>query len=181
MPHLLQLEADLVEVFPGLGRREAGLLEEVLAVRGDEDGVVLGHRAPDALHVRRLVARRDDLAVALLEVGDDVGDVDQLRLVEPGHVHPHLDQIVAGLRLHLRGVLGRLLRRGDVVDADLDAGVLRETRPDLGELLVQERREVVPAEVRDLTLLPTRGRYAGGEDSREARPGRGRQELSSGQ
>src|SRR5205807_1195257 len=89
---------------------------------------------------------------------------------------PHLLQLEANLVEVFPG-----LGRGDVVDADLDAGVLRETRPDLGELLVRERREVVPAEVRDLTLLPTRGRYAGGEDSREARPGRGRQELSSGQ
>ena len=52
----------------------------------------------------------DGLAVLLLELGHDVGDVDELRLVEPREVHAHLDEVVAGLGLHLGGVLGGLLR-----------------------------------------------------------------------
>src|SRR5262249_34881089 len=85
-----------------------------------------------------------------------------------------------GLRLHLGGVLGGLLRGRDVVDLDLDARVLGEAGPDLRQFLVGERREVVPAKVRDLALLPARGRDAGREDPGEARRGRGR-ELVSGQ
>src|SRR2546425_114830 len=79
--------------------------------------------------------------------GPAVGDVHELGLVQPGEVHAHLDQVVAGLALDLGGVLGRLLGVGDVVDADLDPGVLREALADLGELLVGGRGEVVPAEV----------------------------------
>ncbi len=62
---------------------------------------------------------------------DEVGEVDQLRLVEPREVHPHLDDVVAGLGLDLGGVLGCLLGGGDMVDADLDAGVLGEPLADL--------------------------------------------------
>jgi len=91
-------------------------------------------------------------------------------------VHAHLDEVMAGLRLHLAGVLGRLLGRRDVVDTDLDARVLGEPRPDLGQLLVRERREVVPAQVGDLPRLPERGRDPGGQDAREA-PGGGGNEL----
>jgi hypothetical protein len=87
-------------------------------------------------------------------------------------VHAHLDEIVAGLRLHFRGVLCGLLRRRDVIDLDLDAGVLREALPDLRQLLVRGRREVVPAEVADLSLLADGGRNARGQDAGEAGGGR---------
>ena len=50
-------------------------------------------------------------------------------------MHAHLDQVVAGLCLDLGGVLGGLLGRRDVVDADLDARVLGEALPDLGSFL----------------------------------------------
>ena len=110
---------------------------------------------------------------------DHVGDVDQLRLVEPREVHAHLDEIVAGLRLDLGRVLGLLRAHvGDVVDLELDAGVLGEALPDLGQLLVGGGREVVPAEVRDLTLLAPRGRDAGGQDAGQS--GGGGQEVAAG-
>jgi len=53
-------------------------------------------------------------------------------------VHAHLDEVVTGLRLDLGRVL-RLLRPHvrDVVDLQLDAGVLREPLADLAELLVR--------------------------------------------
>ena len=104
---------------------------------------------------------------------------DELRLVEPREVHAHLDEVVAGLRLDLGRVLGLLRAHvGDVVDLELDAGVLGEALPDLGQLLVGGGGEVVPAEVRDLALLAPRGRHAGGEDAGEAGPVVG-QELAA--
>src|SRR5262245_829413 len=54
------------------------------------------------------------------------------------------------------------------IDLDLDAGVLGEALADLGQLLVGGRREVVPAEVADLTLLADGGCDAGGENAGEA-------------
>ena len=165
VPHLLELLADRVEILPGVRHLEARLLEEVLAVRGDEHAVVLGHRAPDAADVRPLGRGADRLAVLLLELGHEIRDVHQLGLVEPREVHPHLDEVVAGLDLHLGGVLG-LLRAHvrDVVDLELDARVLGEALADLGELLVRSGREVVPAEIGDLPLLA---------DARAARPRQG--------
>src|SRR5439155_1335732 len=62
---------------------------------------------------------------------------------------------------------------------DLDAGVFGEALADLGQLLVGERGEVVPAQVRDLALLAPRRRHAGGEDAGEAGARGGRQETSS--
>ena len=165
--HLLQLFADGVEVLPRVRRLEAGLLEEVLAIRREKDGVVLRHGAPHAVHVRGLVARADGLAVLLLEPAHEVGDVDELLLVQPGHVHAHLDEVVTRLALHLGGVLGGLLGRRDVVDLDLDAGVLGEARPELGQLLVRERGEVVPAEIADLTRLADGRRRARSQDAGE--------------
>jgi len=94
-------------------------------------------------------------------------------------VHAHLDHVVPRLGLDLGGVLG-LLRTHvrDVIDLELDAGVLGEALADLRELLVGGRGEVVPAEIGDLPLLPTRGRYPGGEDPREPGPSGG-QKLSA--
>ncbi len=68
---------------------------------------------------------------------------------------------------------------GDVVDLDLDAGVLGEALADLGQLLVGGGREVVPAEIRDLALLAAGGWNAGGQDTGEAGAGRG-DELTAG-
>ena len=179
IPHLLELLADGVEVLPGVRHLEARLLEEILAVGRHEHAVVLRHRAPHALDVRPLVRGGDGLAVLLLEPGHHVGDVDELRLVEPREVHAHLDEVVAGLRLDLGGVLGLLRAHvGDVVDLELDAGVLGEALPDLGELLVGGGREVVPAEIRDLALLAARGRDAGGQDA--GKSGGGGQEVAAG-
>ncbi len=45
----------------------------------------------------------------LLELPHQIGHVHELRLVQPGEVHAHLDEVVAGLCLHLGGVLGGLL------------------------------------------------------------------------
>jgi hypothetical protein len=61
---------------------------------------------------------------------------------------------------------------------ELDPGVLGEALADLGHLLVGRGREVVPAKVRDLALLASGRRHAGGEDSGEAGSG-GRQELAA--
>ncbi len=177
MSHLFQLLADDVEVLPGVGHLEAGLLEEVLAVRGDEEGVVLRDGPPRPVDVGRLLGRRERRAVLLLDLGDDVRQVEELRLVEPGEVHAHLDQVVARLRLDLGGVLGRLLGRRDVVDLDLDARVLGEALADLGQLLVRRRGEVVPAEIGDLPLLAARGRNARRENAGEA--GGGGQETAA--
>ena len=179
IPHLLELLADRVEILPGVRHLEARLLEEILAVGRHEHAVVLGHRAPHALDVRPLVGGGEGLAVLLLEPGHHVGDVDQLRLVEPREVHAHLDEVVAGLCLDLGRVLGLLRAHvGDVVDLELDARVLGEALPDLGQLLVGRGSEVVPAEVRDLTLLAPRGRDAGGQDAGES--GGGGQEVAAG-
>ena len=179
IPHLLELLADGVEFLPRVRHLEARLLEEVLAVGRHEHAVVLGHRAPHALDVRPLVRGRDGLAVLLLEPGDHVGDVHELRLVEPREVHAHLDQVVAGLGLDLGGVLGLLWAHvGDVVDLELDARVLGEALPDLGQLLVGGGGEVVPAEIRDLALLAARGRDAGGQDA--GKSGGGGQEVAAG-
>src|SRR5262249_23648062 len=71
------------------------------------------------------------------------------------------------------------VRRRDVVDLDLDAGVLGEAHGDLVQLLVHERREVVPAEVGDLSLLPARGWDTGGEDTGQAGAGRGGQKAAT--
>jgi hypothetical protein len=105
VPHLLELLADRVEILPGVGHLEAGLLEQVLAIGGHEHAVVLRDRPPHAVDVGALVRGAERLAVLLLEPGHHVGDVHQLRLVEPRKVHAHLDQVVAGLRLHLGRVL----------------------------------------------------------------------------
>src|SRR5258708_8525200 len=67
---------------------------------------------------------------------------------------------------------------GDVVDVELDPGVLGEALADLGQLLVGRGGEVVPAEIRDLALLAPGRRHAGGEDAGETGPGRG-QELTA--
>jgi hypothetical protein len=83
-------------------------------------------------------------------------------------VHAHLDQVVPRLRLDLGGVLGRLLGRRDVVDADLDARVLGEALADLGELLVGRGGEVVPGQVGNLALLGPGGRDPRGQDSGKA-------------
>src|SRR6185369_13077851 len=129
--------------------------------------------------VRPLVRGGEGLAVLLLEPGHNVGDVDELRLVEPREVHAHLDEIVPGLGLDLGRVLGLLRPHvGDVVDLELDARVLGEALPDLRELLVRRGGEVVPAEIRDLTLLAARGRDAGGQDAGES--GGGGQEVAAG-
>ena len=178
MPHLFQLAPDLVEILPGIRHLEAGLLEEVLPVSGQEHAVVLRDRAPDAVDVGAFVARGKHLAVLPLELGDEVGHVDELGLVEPGEMHPHLDEVVAGLRLHLGGVLGRLLGMRDVVDADPDASILGEPLADLRELFVGSRREVVPAEIRDLPLLTSGGRDSAGENGGDTAAG-GRQERAS--
>ena len=116
VPHLLQLLSHRVQVLPGVGDLETRLLEEILPVGGDEEGVVLGHGAPRSLDVGRLLGRRHDLAVLLLQLAHHVGHVGELGLVEPGEVHAHLDEVMTGLGLHFRGVLGGLLGRGDVVD-----------------------------------------------------------------
>src|SRR2546430_878071 len=122
--------------------------------------------------------RHRGLAVLLLELAHDVSEIDELRLVEPGKVHPHLDDVVTGLRLDFGGILRRLLGGGDVIDTDLDARVLREALADLGQLLVGGGGEVVPAQVRDLALLTAGGRDAGGENTGQACTGR-REELST--
>jgi hypothetical protein len=127
----------------------------------------------------RFLGRGQHLAVLLLQLGHDVGDVHELGLVEPGEVHAHLDEIVPGLRLDLGGVLGRLLGRGDVVDLDFDARVLGEALADLGQLLVGGGREVVPAQVGDLALLPPRGRDARGQDAGESGAGAGDKPTAS--
>src|SRR5690349_4027989 len=177
--HLLELFPDDVEVLPRVRDLEGGLLEEVLPVGGDEDVVVLGHRAPHPIDVRALVGRPEGLAVLLLEPGDHVRDVDELRLVEPREVHPHLHHVVPGLGLDLGGVLGLLgAHVGDVVDLQLDAGVLGEALADLGQLLVGRGGEVVPAEVADLALLAAGGSHPGGQDPGETGTGRG-QELTA--
>src|SRR5262249_55965851 len=106
----------------------------------------------------------------------DVADVDELGLVEPREVHAHLDDVVAGLRLNFGGVLGRLLRSGDVVDLDLDPGVLGEPGGDRVQLLVRGRSEVVPAEVRDLSRRARAGRRH--EETGQTDAG-GRQELTA--
>ena len=180
IPHFLELLADRVEVLPGVGDLEARLLEEVLPVGRDEHAVVLGHGAPHPVDVGALVRRADRLAVLLLELADDVRDVHELGLVEPREVHAHLDEVVPGLGLDFGGVL--LLLRAhvrDVVDLELDAGVLGEALADLGQLLVRGRREVVPAEVRDLPLLAAGRGHARGEDGGDACPGAGRDEAAS--
>src|SRR5256884_474351 len=176
IPHLLELLADCVEVFPGVGDLEARLLEEVLPIGRDEHAVVLGHGAPHPVDVGALVRRADRLAVLLLELADDVRDVHELGLVEPREVHAHLDEVVAGLGLDFGGVL--LLFRGhvrDVVDLELDAGVLGEALADLRQLLVRGRREVVPTEVGDLPSLAAGRRNARGEDAGEASAGGGQE------
>src|SRR5437667_419803 len=61
VPHLLELLAHGVEVFPGVGHLEARLLEEVLAIGRDEHPVVLGHGAPDHVDVSAFVRRADRL------------------------------------------------------------------------------------------------------------------------
>jgi hypothetical protein len=95
-------------------------------------------------------------------------------------VHAHLDQVVAGLGLHLGGVLGLLgAHVRDVVDLELDAGVLGEPLPDLGHLLVRGGREVVPAEIGDLAHLSDGRRRLGGEDAGQAGGGGG-DELTAG-
>src|SRR4029077_4963130 len=171
--------ADDVELLPRVRHLEGGLLEQVLAVGGHEHAVVLGHRAPDPVDVGALVGGGDGLAVLLLELAHHVRDVHELRLVEPREVHAHLHHVVPGLGLDLRGVLGLLRAHvGDVVDLELDAGVLGEALADLGQLLVRRGREIVPAEVRDLALLPARGRDAAREDAGETGPGSG-QELTA--
>ena len=123
----------------------------------------MGTAAPDSLDLGRLGRRAERRAVLLLQLGHDVGDVDELGLVEPREVHAQLDQVVTGLGLDLGREL-LLLRPhvGDAVDTDLDAGVLREALGDLELLLVHRRREVVPAEVGDLALLAARRRDARG-------------------
>src|SRR5205823_1996389 len=69
----------------------------------------------------------------------------------------------------------------DVVDLELDAGVLGETLADLGQLLVRGRGEVVPAEVRDLPLLAPRRGHARREDAGEASSrGRGQEAPTAG-
>src|SRR5437762_4045060 len=176
VPHLLELLADRVEVFPGVGDLEARLLEEVLPIGRDEHAVVLGHGAPHPVDVGALVRRADRLAVLLLELADDVRDVHELGLVEPREVHAHLDEVVAGLGLDFGGVL--LLLRAhvrDVVDLELDAGVLGEALADLRQLLVRGRREVVPTEVGDLPSLAAGRRNARGEDAGEASAGGGQE------
>src|SRR2546429_479847 len=176
IPHLLELLADRVEVFPGVGDLEARLLEEVLPIGRDEHAVVLGHGAPHPVDVGALVRRADRLAVLLLELADDVRDVHELGLVEPREVHTHLDEVVAGLGLDFGGVL--LLLRAhvrDVVDLELDAGVLGEALADLRQLLVRGRREVVPTEVGDLPSLAAGRRNARGEDAGEASAGGGQE------
>src|SRR5207248_7206878 len=80
----------------------------------------------------------------------------------------HLDEVVTGLRLHLRGVLRLLWAHvRDVVDLELDAGVLGEALADLRQLLVRVRCEVVTAEITDLTGLGDRRRGARGENARQ--------------
>jgi hypothetical protein len=87
-------------------------------------------------------------------------------------VHAHLDDVVAGLCLHLGGVLRGLLGSRDMVDANPDAGVLGEALADLRQLLVRGGSEIVPAEVGNLALLTQRGRDAGRENADEtAGPG----------
>src|SRR5262249_8644248 len=89
----------------------------------------------------------------------------------------HLDQVVPGLRLDLGRILGLLgAHVRDVIDLELDAGVLREPLPDLRQLFVGRGREVVPAEVRDLTLLSPGRRDARSEDAGAA--GGGREDAS---
>src|SRR5207249_2925849 len=126
-----------------------------------------------------LGSRGQGLAVLLLELAHDVPEIDELRLIEPRKVHAHLDDVVAGLRLDFGGILRRLLGRGDVVDANLDPGVFGEALTDLGQLLVGGGGEVVPAQVRDLALLASSRRDAGGQNTGQARAGR-REELSTG-
>src|SRR5438874_4903841 len=180
IPHLLELLADRVEVLPRVGNLEARLLEEVLPVGRDEHAVVLGHGAPHPVDVGALVRRAHRLTVLLLALSHAVGYVHQLGLVEPREVHAHLDEVVAGLGLDFGGVL--LLLRAhvrDVVDLELDAGVLGEALADLAQLLVRGGREVVPAEVRDLPLLTAGRGHARGEDGGEPRPGAGRDEAAT--
>ena len=179
VPHLLQLLADRVEVFPGVGDLEAGLLEQVLPIGGHEEGAILRHRAPDPLDHGGLLGRRERRPVLLLELPHHVGHVHELRLVEPREVHAHLDEVVAGLCLHLGGVLGGLLGVPAMWSmSDLDAGVLGEALADLGQLLVRGGSEVVPAEVGNLPLLAARGRDAGRENAGEA-AGRGQEAAAA--